>query len=136
MNTKLTQLSPEKKKFVYYLKFLNSNIHKPSEIRKEIGISKSTYYRWLKDKNLKKISEEIYIDESNKHLPVILNTLLNKALQGDVSAIKLFLKRIDKINKKINNNLTTDEIINLIRKTVKEKKLKKQPLKNEKISQN
>jgi acetate kinase len=136
LNIEFTQLSPEKKKFVHYLKFLNSNITKPSEIIKKIGISKSTYYRWLKDKNLKKISEEIYIDESNKHLPVILNTLLDKALQGDVSAIKLFLKRIDKINKKLNNNLTTDEIINLIRKTVKEKKLKKQPLKNEKISQN
>ena len=136
MNTKLTQLSPKKKKFVYYLKFLNLNIPKPSEIQKQIGISKSTYYRWLKDKNLKKISEEIYIDESNKHLPVILNTLLDKALQGDVSAIKLFLKRIDKINKKINNDLTTDEIINLIRRIVKEKKLKQQPLKNEKISQN
>jgi acetate kinase len=136
LNIEFTQLSPEKKKFVHYLKFLNSNITKPSEIIKKIGISKSTYYRWLKDKNLKKISEEIYIDESNKHLPVILNTLLDKALQGDVSAIKLFLKRIDKINKKLNNNLTTDEIINLIRKTVKENKLKKQPLKNEKISQN
>jgi len=136
LNTKLTQLSPKKKKFVYYLKFLNLNIPKPSEIQKQIGISKSTYYRWLKDKNLKKISEEIYIDESNKHLPVILNTLLNKALQGDVSAIKLILKRIDKINKKFNDNPATDKIINLIRRVLKEKKLKKQPLKNEKIFQN
>ena len=68
-------------------------------------------------------------------MPKILKTLLDKALKGDVSAIKLFLKRIDKINKKFNDNLTTNEIINLIRKTVKEKKLKQQPLKNEKISQ-
>jgi len=127
LNTKLTQLSPKKKKFIYYLKFLKSNKPRPSEIQKQIGISRTTYYRWLNDRELLKIAEEVHSDEIKKHFPKILKTLLDKALQGDVSAIKLILKRIDKINKKLNRTLTPNEIINLIRRLKKEK--------NEKISQ-
>ena len=126
MNIKLTQLSPEKRKFVLYLKFLNFNKPSPSEIQKQIGISRTTYYRWLHDRELLKIAEEVHSVEIKKHLPEILKTLLDKALQGDVSAIKLILKRIDKINKEVNKTLTPDEIIILIRKLKKEK--------NEKIS--
>lgn len=136
MTTDFIQLSPKKQKFVRYLKLLNAYKPKPSEIRKELSICKSTYYRWLKDKNLNKISSEIYIDESKKHLPEILKTLIDKAIHGDVHAIKLCLKRIDKLNEKSDNNLTTDEIINIVRKTVQERKLKQQPLKNDEISQN
>jgi len=54
----LNKISPKKRKFIEFLKTINVNNPKPSEIAKDIGISISTYYRWLKDEEFSKIVEQ------------------------------------------------------------------------------
>ena len=88
-------LLSKKRKFIEFLKTTNSGKPKASDTIKDLGISESTYYRWIKDKNLLKLIEKENETDIDVHIPDVLNILLRKALQGDISAIKLFLQRYD-----------------------------------------
>ena len=120
------KLSQKKRKFIEFLKTINLNKPKPAEIAKDIGISLSTYYRWLKDKELFKIVEQENALQIDERLPEVLETLVKKAIQGDVRAIKIFLDRYDdnKDIKNIADRLTPDKIITIIRMAKKESKEK------------
>ena len=120
------KLSPKKRKFIELLKTINLNKPKPTEIAEDIGIGLSTYYRWLNDKELLKIVEQENAIEINDRLPDILDTLVKKAVQGDIKAIKIFLERYDdnKDSENVADRLTPDKIISIIhdaRKTSTEK---------------
>lgn len=110
------KLSPKKRKFIEFLKTINLNKPKPTEIAEDIGISISTYYRWLKDEEFLKIVEQENALEINERLPDILDTLVKKAVQGDIKAIKIFLERYDdnKDSENVADRLTPDKIISII----------------------
>ena len=121
-------LPPKKRRFVEYLKTIDPNKKKNYEIAEQLGVSISTYYRWMKDKQLRKIAELERTTEIKERLPDILRTLVKKALNGDMRAIRLFLQRYDEENKdkeKPEQKLTPDMVIDLIKKSTKKKKAKK-----------
>ena len=123
---KHNKISLKKRKFIELLKTKDKNKSKIPEITKEIGISVSTYYRWLRNSEFLKIAEEENTPTVAERLPDILETLVKKALQGDMRAIKIFLERYDdnKDDKNIAEKLTPDRVIEIIRIAKKEREEK------------
>ncbi len=111
-----TNLSPEKRKFIELIKTVNLNRPKPVEIAKDIGINISTYYKWLKDSELLRIAEQEKLLTVEDRLPDILETLVKKALQGDIRAINAFMKwyKETQDDKNDEEKLTPDMIIDII----------------------
>ncbi len=111
------KLSPKKRKFIEFLKTINLNMPKPTEIAEDIGISLSTYYRWLNDEEFLKIVEQEKALKISRRLPDILDTLVKKAVEGDIKAIKIFLERYDdnKDSENVADRLTPDKIISIVR---------------------
>ena len=121
-NRNKPKLSPQKRKFVEYLKIINYRKPDSAKIMKELGISRSTYFRWLRDEKLLKIAEEESIEEIDMHLPEILRALLLKARHGDMRAIKLFLERYDPIDTKNSKVSVPDMLINLAKESWRKQK--------------
>ena len=122
MNENKQKLSPQKRKFVGFLKTINYKKPKSAEIMKELDISKSTFYRWLRDEKLLELAEEENAVENEERIHELEVALFEKARQGDVRAIKLYLERHDAVKK--SKELTPDQLINLARISVQNKKLK------------
>ena len=121
MNYNKQKLSPQKRKFVDFLKTINYRKPDSAKIMKEVGISRTTYYRWLRDEELLKIAEEESVVEIEERLSEVLIALLCKDRQGDVRAIKLFLERYDTINKKNSKESAVDKLIELARMRLQNK---------------
>ena len=86
------KLSPQKRKFISLVNSEDIINYQVKDLINELEISKSTYYRWLKDKELAKIIIQEYVLEINEHLPEIMKTLVKNAVQGDIIAIVIFLR--------------------------------------------
>ena len=117
------RLSPKKRKFIEYLKSKDFNDPEFSELKQTLGISKSTYYRWLKDRNLQKVVNEegdLEFREGYRH---ILRIIKSKALQGDHKSIKLYLDIFENIKDLSPESMTPDEVITLI-KTARKQEMK------------
>ena len=121
------KLSPRKRKFIEYLKYKEYNNNELSKIRKKIGISSSTYYRWLGDKELTKIAREESNLEFKESVHAVLQTLKKEALKGNVKAIKLFLEKFDNIKDKTVEDLSPDEMVRLAHIIIKEEKEQNNP---------
>ncbi len=122
MNHNKQKLSPQKRKFVGFLKTINYKKPDSVKIMKELDISKSTFYRWLRDEKLLDLAEEENAVENEEQIHELEVALFEKARQGDVRAIKLYLERYDAVKK--SEELTPDQLINLARISVQNKKLK------------
>jgi len=115
-------LLSKKRKFIEILKTSDSNKPESSALIKDLGISKATYYRWSRDKEILNLVEK----ENKKNIDVffsdILDVLIKRAMQGDVNAIKLFFQRYDnKDNIDEDEILTPDKLIEIIHNANKEK---------------
>ena len=116
------RMSPGKRKFIEYLKNKNSNQSEFSEIKEKIGISRATYYRWLKDSNLRKIVKEESDLEFRAAYHPILRTIKNNAIQGNIKAAVLYLDIRKNTKDKPPKRLTPDEVIRIIKNIRDEKK--------------
>ena len=118
-------LLSKKRKFIEHLKTSSSNKPESSDIIKSLGISKSTYYRWSRDKEIKNLVEKETGQDIEVFLPDVQEILLKKALQGDMNAVKLFLQRYDNQDT-LNDDeiLTPDRIIEIINNAKKEQENK------------
>ena len=121
MNHNKPKLSPKKRKFIEYLKYKDYKNPVLSNIRKEIGISKSTFYRWLRDEKLSDITEEENDVNTEEHIHEVEVTLLEKARQGDVRAIKLFFERYEAVKK--SKKKTPEQLIREAQIRVRNKRL-------------
>jgi hypothetical protein len=128
-NMNYEKLTSKRKRFVDYLKTVNLNKKSNAQIAEELGIDLSTFYLYRRNKELIKIAEQEKAKDMNRNLTPILHTLVDKALEGDVRAIKLFLDRYDdnKENKSpsAGKKLTPDMVIDIIHKILKRKKRRK-----------
>ena len=114
-------LISKKRKFIEILKTSKVDRPKPSEIIKELCISETTYYRWLKNKELLNIAAKENKQDTDAFLPDILDMLINKALQGDMNAIKFFIQKYDiKGETDDDEVLTADRIIEIVQKAKKD----------------
>ena len=114
-------LSSKKRKFIEILKTSKVDRPKPSEIIKQLCISETTYYRWLKNKELLNIVSKETKRDIDAFLPDVNDMLLKKALQGDLGAIKFFIQKYDVKSKTDDDEvLTPDRIIEIIRNARKE----------------
>lgn len=123
---KSRKLSVKKRKFIEFLKKQKLDEKEAEKISKEIGISIKTYLKWLKDKEILNIAKKESAVEIQGHLPEVLNALVEKAKEGDMKAITIFLEKYNgsKDDKNGEEKLTTDKIIEIIRKAKKETKQK------------
>ena len=121
MNYNKSELSPKERKFIEYLKYKDYKNPKLSNIRKEIGISKSTFYRWLRDEKFSEIAEEENDVNTEEHMHEVEVTLLEKARQGDVRAIKLFFERYEAV--KESKKKTPEQLIKEAQIRVQNKRL-------------
>ena len=122
MSNNKRKLSPQKRKFVDFLRTINYKKPDSVKIMKELDISKSTFYRWLRDEKLLEIAEEENSVENEERINEIEVALFEKARQGDIKAIKLYFERYDAIKK--SEELTADQLIDLARIRLQNKKLK------------
>ena len=114
-------LSSRKRKFIEILKTSKVDRPKPSEIIKELCISETTYYRWLKNKELLNIASKENKKDIDAFLPDVNDMLLKKALQGDLGAIKFFIQKYDGNDKTDDDEvLTADRIIEIVQKAKKD----------------
>ncbi len=111
------KLSTKKRKFISLINKKEINNYNVNDIINELGISKSTYYRWLNDKELFKIASQENALDIDERLPEVLEALVKKAVQGDIRAIKIFLEMCNnnKDGKNVADILTSDEITSIIR---------------------
>ena len=111
------RLSPKKIKFISLINNEDIINYQVNDLINELEISKPTYYRWLKDKELAKIVAQENALKIGDLLPEFIEKLTKKALQGDLRAIKIFLDIYDnrKYGRNITDGLTPDEIITIIR---------------------
>ena len=79
MNHNKPELSPKKRKFIEYLKYKDYKNPVLSNIRKEIGISKTTFYRWLRDEKLSEIAEKENDLDTEENMNEVELALLEKA---------------------------------------------------------
>lgn len=110
------KLSPQKRKFISLVKSEDIINYQVKDLIKELGISKSTYYRWLKDKEIAKIIVQEFALEINENLPEIKKILLEKARQDDINSIVILLKIYDnnKNGRDVIDGLTIDEIVETV----------------------
>ena len=111
MNNTYKNLTPRKQKFISHLKILTVERPEPAEVATELGISLTTYYRWLKDEKLISIAKIERQREFEEGLIDVLDALLKKAVQGDNQAVKLYLAYMEKHHKLSMHTLTPDDLI-------------------------
>jgi len=108
-------LSAKKRKFIELINQKDIINLEVKDIIKRLGISRATYYRWLKNQKLFKTMQKDINNEVQEKIPEVIRLLLKKALQGDFRAIKMILEKYDNSDESTEKNLTPDEIINIIR---------------------
>ena len=118
-------LLSKKRKFIELIKTSPYNKPSSSSIISSLGISKATYYRWSRDKEILNLVSKETGQALDVFLPDVREILLKKALQGDMNAVKLFLQRYDNQDT-LNDDeiLTPDRIIEIIHNAKKEQENK------------
>ena len=113
-------LSAKKRKFIELINKKEIDNLEIKDIINELGISRPTYYRWLKNKKLRNTVRSDINNELKLNLPQVRRTLLKNALQGDIRAIQIFLKKYDNTNDDSEDyNMTPDKIIRIVKKSKK-----------------
>ena len=107
---KYRTISAKKRKFIELLNKKEIDNLGIKDIINELGISRSTYYRWLEDKKLRKRIREETNNELQVNLHEVHRTLLRKALQGDIRAIQMYLKKYD-FDEDLEEILSPEDII-------------------------
>ncbi len=111
---KYKTISAKKRKFFELINKKEIDNLDVKDIINELGISRSTYYRWLEDKELRKRIREETNNELQANLHEVHRTLLRKALKGDIRAIQMYLKKYD-IDEDLDEILTTDDVLRIMR---------------------
>ena len=115
---------PQKKQqFVDYLKAIDPNQETPLQFAARIGIALSTYYKWMQNEELKNIVSQERAARLPEILEEVLQVLIQKALMGDMIAIKTFLKRYDEARNKISDdqNITFAMLVDVMNDSLKKK---------------
>ena len=120
MQESKTKLTAKKRKFIEYLKNKDLNNTHLSQIKAEIGISTATYYRWISDGEFMKIVNEESITEFKEGYRHVLQVIKDKALQGDMKAVRLYLNIFNTVKTKSLEDLTPDELITLVKTAKRE----------------
>ena len=72
-----------------------------SKLCDEIGVARSTFYRWLDESDFKGYLEYLVDKYSDSELPNAWRALIKKANGGNVEALKLFFELKGKYKKEI-----------------------------------
>lgn len=73
-----------------------------SEICKEIGISRQTFYNWQNDDNFRNYVNWLIDSYTDSELANVWKALIKKAVSGDVAAQKLYMELKNKYKQQVN----------------------------------
>lgn len=79
-----------------------------TELIKQVGVPRSTFYRWLEDEQYLQYINNLIDKYTDSELPAVWKALVNQCKQGDVKAIKLYFELKGKYNLNIKADLTTN----------------------------
>jgi AcrR family transcriptional regulator len=71
-----------------------------SEKCKKAGVSRTTFYRWMKDKKFVEYLNSLIDEYTDAELSRVWAALTRKAVEGDIQAIKLFFEMKGKYKEK------------------------------------
>lgn len=71
---------------------------------KKVGISRNTFYRWLRDPKFKGALESAIDDYTDSELAHIWRSLIQKAESGSVEAVKLYFELKGKYKQQLDLN--------------------------------
>lgn len=73
-----------------------------SEICEEIGINRSTYYKyWRNSENFRNYVNELIEKYTDSELAAVWRALIGRCMDGDISAIKLFFEMKGKYKQQV-----------------------------------
>ncbi|MGN0451075.1 MAG: phBC6A51 family helix-turn-helix protein [Acutalibacteraceae bacterium] len=99
---KKTALSPKQKQMAEMLANPENEHNTISAICEELGISRNTYYSiWLKDEKFMAYVNELVERYTDSELASVWRVLIDKCLEGNVNAIKLFFELKGKYKQKV-----------------------------------
>lgn len=78
------------------------------EIAKECGVTRGTTYRWKQDPELWDMVYKLAYDNLNKELPKVYAALADKAINGNIKAVELYLKFIGKYIERTESNVKAE----------------------------
>ena len=72
-----------------------------SQVIDELGVSRSTFYRWLRDKAFMEYTCDLIDKYTDAELCMVWKALIRQCLGGDVQAIKLFFELKGRYRKEV-----------------------------------
>ena len=85
-----------------------------TEIIEQVGVPRTTLYRWLKDPDFIKYVDSLIDSYTDAELSTVWKALIRRCICGDTQAIKLYFELKGKYKQQIELSGTDDFVFNIL----------------------
>lgn len=85
-----------------------------TEIIKQVGVPRTTLYRWLKDPDFIKYVDSLIDSYTDAELSTVWKALIRRCICGDTQAIKLYFELKGKYKQQVEHSGTEDFVFNIL----------------------